>query len=525
LTRPAIAAIVAGVSGNEATAEAGGAAREEMRPPEYGPEAQRLRRIGIVDVGSNSVRLVVFDGMARSPAYFYNEKVLAGLGSGLKESGKLSKKGRERAMVALRRFAGLAERMNLSGIIAVATAAVRDAKDGKDFVATVEKETGLQIQIASGAEEARLAAKGVLLGWPDAEGVVCDMGGASMELARVGGGEIGETETSDLGPLQLAGLGDRAAREKAIKKGVKALRKAVRGPVERIFLVGGSWRAVARLDMERTGYPLRVLHGYEPPVSQLVETASWIGGQDMGAMSKTTGISTDRLSLVPFAAEVLVELVARFDPERVAISGFGLREGLLYRQMPEAMRRRDPLIEACRHMEKASARCPGFGGALYEWLLPLFVGMPEGEKRLVRAACLLHDINWRGHPDFRAELAFESVTRSNISGLDHHSRVFLGLALMHRYKNADEQAAVRYAALIPPARAEEAQVLGRALRLGAMLSGASMGVLEHTALERANGKLRLRLTGPATAFGGEMVEKRLQALAQKLNLAGEIVAG
>jgi exopolyphosphatase / guanosine-5'-triphosphate,3'-diphosphate pyrophosphatase len=503
--------------------EAETAVRQDMRPPEPDPAASRLRRIGVIDIGSNSVRLVVFDGMARSPAYFYNEKVMAGLGSGLKESGKLSKKGWDRAMDALRRFTGLAERMNLSGTLAVATAAVRDAKDGQAFVDTVERETGLQIHIASGSEEALLAAKGVLLGWPDADGVVSDMGGASMELARVGDGEIGETETSDLGPLQLSALSDKAAREKAIRKGVKSLRKAVRGPVSRLFLVGGSWRAIARLDMERTGYPLIVLHGYEPPVSQLVETAKWIADQQVADMSKATGISTDRLSLVPYAAEVLIELVERLDPERVAISAYGLREGLLYRQMPEAMRRRDPLIEACRHMEKAMARCPGFGGALYEWLLPLYMGMPESEKRLVRAACLLHDINWRGHPDFRAELCFESVTRANVCGIDHPSRVFLGLALMHRYKNADESAADRYSALIPAARAAEVQVLGRAMRLGAMLSGASTGVLEHTALERGGGKLRLVMRGPARVFMGEAVEKRLQALAQKLSDTHEVV--
>jgi exopolyphosphatase/guanosine-5'-triphosphate,3'-diphosphate pyrophosphatase len=503
--------------------EAGADPIEEMRPPEHDPAAQRLRRIGVIDIGSNSVRMVVFDGMARSPAYFYNEKVLAGLGEGLRESGKLSKKGWERAMEALRRFTALADRMNLSGIIAVATAAVRDAKDGAAFVDTVEQETGLQIHVASGAEEGRLAAKGVLLGWPDADGVVSDMGGASMELARVGDGEIGETDTAPLGPLLLTTLKDASARAKAIRKGVKALRKSVRGPVARLFLVGGSWRAVARLDMERTGYPLTVLHGYEPPVTQLVETAQWIADQDMAAMSKKTGISLDRLSLVPFAAEVLVELIERLDPERVAVSAYGLREGLLYRQMPEAMRKRDPLIEACRHMEKAMARCPGFGAALYEWLLPLYVGMPEAEKRLVRAACLLHDVHWRGHPDFRAELCFESVTRANMSGIDHPSRVFLGLALMSRYKNADTDAEARYGGLIPPARAAEAVVLGRAMRLGAMLSGASTGVLEHTALERRDGVLRLVLEGPAKAFMGEAVEKRLQALAQKLSDEAEVV--
>lgn len=497
--------------------------REDMLPPVPDAAARRLERIGVIDIGSNSVRLVVFDGMARSPAYFYNEKVLAGLGAGVKETGWLSKDGIARAMTTLRRFAGLVDRMQLSDVSAVATAAVRNARDGQDFIAAVERETGLHVHIASGDEEARLAAQGVLLGWPDAAGVVSDLGGASMELARVGEGKIGETGSGDLGPLRLAEIADRDMREKTIRKSVRALRKAVPGPVERLFLVGGSWRAVARIDMMRRGYPLPVLHGYEPPVSQFVETAEWIGRQQVASMAKATGTSIDRMKLVPYAAEVLIELVARLDPERVAISAFGLREGLLYGLMPEAMRRRDPLIEACRHMEKGLARCPGFGAALYQWLQPLYVDAPESEKRLVRAACLLHDTNWRGHPDFRADLGFETVARANMTGIDHPGRVFLGLALVYRYKNADGEMVARYAPLIPPARVREAQVLGGAMRLGAMLSGASTGVLEHTALERVENRLRLILRGPAQDFLNGAVEKRLQSLARRLAVEPEVV--
>jgi exopolyphosphatase/guanosine-5'-triphosphate,3'-diphosphate pyrophosphatase len=489
------------------------------------PAKARLKRIGVIDVGSNSVRLVVFDGMARSPAYFYNEKVLCGLGAGLGETGRLSPQGWERALAALNRFAALAGRMELSGMIAVATAAVREARDGPAFCDQVEAETGLQLHVASGSEEARLAAKGVLLGWPEADGLVCDMGGASMELARVSRGEIEACATSALGPLQLADIPDADKREKAIKKGVKALRRAVEGKAPRLFLVGGSWRAIARLDMERTGYPLKVLHGYEPPIPQLLETLAWIRTQEQAHLQALTGTSSARLSLVPLASEVLAELVRKVDPDRVAISAYGLREGLLYRQMPEEMRLLDPLIEVCRHMEAASARTPGFGEALYAWLERFFVGQTAAERRLMLAACLLHDINWRAHPDYRAELCFESVTRSNIAGIDHAERVFLGLALLNRYKAAaPAEEVARYGGLLPEAKADEAAVLGRAMRLGAMLSGsAATGVLEHAALRRDGGRLELRLRGPARAFAGEAVDRRLQTLAGRLGLSGEVV--
>jgi exopolyphosphatase / guanosine-5'-triphosphate,3'-diphosphate pyrophosphatase len=487
------------------------------------PAKARLKRIGVIDVGSNSVRLVIFDGMARSPAYFYNEKVLCGLGAGLSETGKLSKDGWKRAMATLGRFSALCARMRPSGLIAVATAAVRDAKDGPAFCAAVEKETGLQLNVATGSEEARLAAKGVLLGWPDAEGLVCDMGGSSMELARVGGGEVGDCATSSLGPLKLQDLTTQADIEKHTRKSIKALRKAVPGPVPRLFLVGGSWRAIARLDMERVGYTLKVLHGYEPPIAQFMETLDWIAGQAPKDLSKKSGTSLARLSLVPLAAQVLAELIRRTDPDRVAISAYGLREGLLYRQMPEEMRARDPLIEACLHMEAAFARAPGFGDALFHWLLPLYEGASAAELRLIRATCLLHDINWRAHPDFRAELCFESVTRANVSGLDHPGRLFLGLALMYRYKSGTITPEIeRFSALLPPARAADAIVLGRAMRLGAMLSGSATGVLEHARLAKGD-KLTLTLEPPAHRFVGEAVERRLASLAQRLDLPGELV--
>jgi exopolyphosphatase/guanosine-5'-triphosphate,3'-diphosphate pyrophosphatase len=493
-----------------------------LRPEEVA--TGRLKRIGVIDVGSNSVRLVVFDGMARSPAYFYNEKVLCGLGAGIGETGRLSPEGRARALATLRRFTALAGGMELSGLIAIATAAVRGASDGPGFCDEVERETGLQLHVASGSEEARLAAMGVLLGWPGADGLVCDMGGASMEVAHLSGGEIRASATSPLGPLQLADIPDPARREKAIRKGVKALRKAVPAPGQRLHLVGGSWRAIARLDMERVGYPLKVLHGYSPPVPQLLETLRWIPTQAQPTLSALTGTSAARLSLIPLAGEVLAEIVRRLEPACISVSAYGLREGLLYRQMPEAMRRLDPLIEACRHMEAAAARAPGFGAALDAWLGPFYADRPPDERRLILAACLLHDVNWRAHPDFRAELCFESVTRANVAGIDHADRVFLGLALVNRYKSIAPVEEVEHCrGLLSPARAAEAAVLGRAMRLGAMLSGSSTGALEHAALARSGGRLVLALRGPGRAFAGEVVERRLQSLAERIGCKAEIV--
>ena len=483
-----------------------------------------MRRVGVVDVGSNSVRLVVFDGVARSPAYFYNEKVMCGLGRGLQETGRLDPEGRVRALNAIRRFAALSRAMQVTTLTGVGTAAVRDAADGADFVRDVQATTGLSLQVAPGEREAELAAKGVLLGWPRATGVVCDIGGASMELARVEQGRIGATATSALGPLRLAGLGSEKALAKTVQREVREVAGRVGAAgTRRIYLVGGSWRALAKLDMARRGYPLKVLHEYRLTPEDALTTCDWVRKTPREELKKISDISSSRLDLLPLAARVLAALVEHVQPGALSVSSYGLREGLLFERMPASLRARDPLLEAARHMEMGRARFPGFGAALYAWLGPLYLGTDRDTLRLIRAACYLHDISWRAHPDYRAEVCFETVTRANLSGLDHEERVFLGLAIVNRYKGGADALGHGLADLLTPARRAEAEELGRAIRLGAMLSGAAPGTLEDTRLVVGDGRLRLVLTGEARALAGEMVEKRLNAVAQRRGLTGEVV--
>lgn len=487
------------------------------------PDGDPVRRVGVVDVGSNSVRLVVFDGVARSPAYFYNEKILCGLGKGLRETGRLNPEGRSRALNALYRFTALAQVMQVSTMTGVATAAVREATDGLAFRDQVAASTGLKLHIASGAEEALLSAKGVLLGWPQANGLVCDIGGASMELARIDNGRPGARATSPLGPLVLSDLGGDAEIDAYVDAELDKLTGSVNGKGQRIYLVGGSWRAIARLDMDRRDYPLKVLHEYEMTPEHAVETCRWLSGQTLDDLVKISDSSKERLELVPLAARVLRRLVQRLDPRGLTVSSYGLREGLLYERMPSSMQARDPLLEAARHMERASARFPGFGASLHAWLSPLYPDADRAELRLMRAACYLHDITWRAHPDYRADVCFETVTRANLSGLDHPERVFLGVAIMNRYKSSSaggfDPAILN---LLSPERQAEAERLGRAIRLGAMLSGSAPGTLENTELAKIGGELVLTLRGPARALRGEMVQKRLDALANRLNLTPRV---
>ena len=494
------------------------------RPLFNDPRAKALSRVGVVDVGSNSVRLVVFDGAARSPAYFYNEKIMCALGAGLSETGRLNPEGRARALSSLRRFRLLADNICDGPLTAVATAAIREAEDGAAFRDEVERETGIQLWVVDGEEEARLSAQGVLLGWPGSYGLVCDIGGSSMELAEIDGGTVGKRLTSPLGPLKLKDIkGGRRARRAHIRDTLAAMYDQMGEQKNRLFLVGGSWRAIAKIDMERRGYPLHVLHEYRMNAKSVRATAAYINECNHDELRQRAGVSSARMDLAVIAIDVLRQVVKTFKPRDIAVSSYGIREGLLYEQMPQALRDRDPLIEACRFAEAKDARLPGYGRMVFNFVQPLFRSVPKDQQRIIKAACLLHDVSWRAHPDYRAEDCFDNATRANLGGLKHAERVFLGLALMHRYSNQRE--GTRFEALTKLATQQDehrAEVLGKAMRFAAMFWLRKDENLGELIWKPKKKHLTLKLSKAAVPMFGEVAEARFNSLVQTLEADGKV---
>lgn len=495
------------------------------RPLFEDPSVRALSRVGVVDVGSNSVRMVVFDGAARSPAYFYNEKIMCGLGKGLAETGRLNPEGKVRALAALKRFSLLAEGMGAAPLSVVATAATRESEDGPDFQAEVERETGLKLHVIDGDEEARLSAQGVLLGWPEAKGIVCDIGGNSMELARIGEGKVGKRVSTQLGPFRLQQvLGGPEKRAALIDRVLKTAQGQIKSEGERFYLVGGSWRVIARLDMERRNYPLTVLHEYRMQVKHLLDTLDWIAANDLTMLRARTGTSAERMELVPLACEVLRGIIKTFKPSEIDVSSYGIREGLLYEQMPEKLRSRDPLIEAARAAEIASARIPGTGKKMYDFLTPLFKSASHERQRLIKAACLLHDTTWRAHPDYRADVCFDNATRANLGGLDHPGRVFLGLALLHRYKNSRSGSRLEpLFRLLSDEDMQDAEVLGKAMRFGAMFAAGDPAQAGSLAWKPKKRVVELTLTPMGVGLYGEVARARFASLAQALHATPVVI--
>jgi exopolyphosphatase/guanosine-5'-triphosphate,3'-diphosphate pyrophosphatase len=478
------------------------------------PEIE-TQRVGVIDVGSNSVRLVVFEGPVRAPSYFFNEKVLCGLGADLAQTRRLSPGGVVRALDAIGRFALIAERMKLDRLFGVATAAVREAEDGPDFVEAVKLRTGLHLKVATGEEEGRLSAQGVLMGMPAAEGLVVDIGGSSLEMASVSKGAVGHAVTTPLGPLALRPLSKSLLCE-TIAKHVDVLATAHPGKVKRLYLVGGSWRALAGIDMAQRGYPLPVLQGYSIPTDRLRELSRFVATAEVAALKDLVSTSSARLTLLKEVSGVLVALLDRFSPRSVMISAFGLREGALYERMDQVTRGTDPLLTACRAMEHGSARAPGFADALIRWIDPFVSHVAPEERRLVAAACYLHDVHWSAHPDVRRQFAFEAVCRANLAGIDHAGRVFIAAVLAQRYKTGNVAVSEGVLGLIPEDARQRAGQVGRAIRLGAMLTGGCGDALSDTRLSLSQDAITLHLGPNAKPLMGEVAEKRLARLARDL---------
>lgn len=479
--------------------------------------------IGVIDVGSNSIRLVVFEDEARSPDYFFNEKTICRLGEGLSQTGRLNPRGKERAMAALRRFVGVARGMGVRELIGVGTAAMREAEDAPAFRDEIARETGLEIRVAPGLEEARLSASGVMLGWPNAQGLIADIGGSSLELAAVEDDEIMGAVSTKAGHLRLADATVEERENLLSQLEAEARRFApIKGP---LVLIGGAWRALAKAEMSRQNYPLHVLMGYEVAPDEIRALCDWATEVEPQQLKKAAGASSSRVASIAAGALALRRLMDALQPENVSISAFGLREGLVFDRMSKAQRAEDPLIAAAEAMENRAARSPGFGREVFDWIQPVLRDFPEDQQRLALATCHLHDVNWRQHPDFRATACFATVTRANLSGLGHGGRIFIGAALLHRYKTTDLGADVSASLnLLSADKRRSAEALGRALRLGAMLTGSVKGMLTKTRIEITENELALIFEPGVAHLAGERVQRRLTALGDCLGLTARMIA-
>jgi exopolyphosphatase / guanosine-5'-triphosphate,3'-diphosphate pyrophosphatase len=503
-------------------ADDGAGAEKALRPLEINPErAGRVDRTpyAIVDIGSNSVRLVVYDQLGRAPLPRFNEKSLCRLGEGLAGTGAILPDGFRRTVEAARRFRAVADAMGVTRIEATATEAVRRASNGPDLAAAIAGETGLAVRILSGAEEARYAALGVISGFFRPVGLVGDMGGGSLELAEALDDRVGDNWVSmPLGALPVEAMLAEGLAE--AKRQVDArLRQTMPASFAKptFYAVGGGWRSFAKAHMEAVAAPVRVVHGYALDAREARRFAKSLLHLPAAKLATLPGVAVRRARTLPAAALTLDRVLKRLAPERIVFSALGLREGLIYSQLDEAERYLDPLVEGAQLVGLPLARVPEFAPALIPWTAVLFPDEPPAEKRLRVAVCALSDIAWRDHPDFRAEQSFRRLLQFQFVGLDHSERVFIAAAIHARYAGRPNAPWLSPAIdLLPPDLRRRAQILGRAIMLAYRFSGVVPAMLASARLRVEGDCLRLEVGAAARAPDSEVVADRLKLLAAAL---------
>ncbi len=475
------------------------------------------RRAAIIDIGSNSVRLVIYEGPPRVPAVIFNEKVAAGLGRGVAIDGHIRPEDMARAMTALRRFTLLAKTLRVTELQAVATAAVRDAVNGADLIAAAAAD-GLAVRLLSGEEEGEAAGLGVLSAIPDASGVAVDLGGGSLELAVIDGGAVHRTASFPLGVQRLPPLlrdGDRVF-ENHIAAMLKAADWPTALPSRRLYLVGGSWRAVSRLDMHLTQLALPIMDHHEMPRSALRRLRRATARMTLDELRAVPGMSAVRAALLPDAVALLAALAKLLDTTDMVVSSSGLREGLLFSALPPAVRAQDPLLVAAEYEGRRLARFSAHGEALDAWLDPIFADDAPAARRLRLAACLLADVAWSANPDFRAERAAEVALHGNWRAADVVDRYIMAKTLHSALGGGAGMPAIP--ASVAPEAVARAHQWGLAIRLAQRLSGGMAEPLQCSALRIDGGRLVLELAHDWDHLHGEPPLRLLRALASAMGL-------
>ena len=477
-----------------------------------GPSLAAAPRSAVIDLGSNSVRLVVFEGLGRNPLPIFNEKAVLRLGRGMQATGRLNEAGVQQALRVIARYGAVVRAMRAAPFEMLATAAVRDATNGAEFVAALQAIIpDARIRILPGDEEAALSADGVLCGIPGADGILADIGGGSLELARIDGTGAHQAATLRLGVIRLAERSDhdlQRAREIA-EADLAAVPWLTEAAGRDLYLVGGAWRALARVHMQHLNYPLAIVHHYTIDVEAARQLASLVlDGQKKGPKRRAEDL--------PYAATVLRRLLRQTGAARVVFSANGMREGWYMRLVPPDVRRQDPLLAAGVEAAERLGRDPTLPPALIAWTAPVAGPETPAMRRLREAACWMSDIASHDHPEYRADLAFWRVLRQPGVGLDHPGRAFLALAVALRYDaDTDAPFVATASALLDPASKQRALALGAALRLAYLLSAGTPELLAETTLQRGPDGFVLRLRG-AGVFAGEGVERRLERLAAAL---------
>ncbi|WP_019218753.1 exopolyphosphatase [Bartonella florencae] len=477
--------------------------------------------IAVIDIGSNSVRLVIYEGLVRSPAVLFNEKVLCGLGQGVAKTGFLEEKSMNMVLQTLKRFRALCQQIGADQVYTLATAAAREAKNGSVFIQNAESVLQNKIYLLSGSEEAVYSAYGVISTFYKPKGISGDLGGGSLELIDIDGFEVGEGVTLPLGGLRLQYMSnnDIAVAAKIAHEQFDKSAAVRKGSARCFYAVGGTWRNLAKLHMATKHYRLPVMHGYEVDAVEMEDFLRFVVRGSIDNMEGITAISKNRRQLLSYGAIILIELIQCMGFEKIVFSGAGVREGFLYSRLPKEIRVSDPLIAACTEMAILRARSPKQAEELIDFTTSAFnafgISETENECRYRKAACLLADIGWRIHPDYRGNEAANRIALGSYPGISHEGRAYAALAVFFRNTGLliDEESLPIFQ-LTTENIIKKASILGETMRIAYLFSASTAGILPHLSWHRKIDHVVLYIPRRYADLLGERPLNRLKKLSK-----------
>jgi len=485
--------------------------------------------VAVVDIGSNSVRQVIYEGLTRAPAVLFNEKILCGLGEGLVSTGKLNEVAVERSLRAIRRFVALQEQTHVGEMHVIATAAARDASNGPEFIRQVEKITGSPVEVLTGEMEAHYSALGIRSGFHSPSGIVGDMGGGSLELVSING-DVGDGLTLPLGGLRLRELADHSlenAREIA-KAHIRKTKIKWPSKNKTFFAVGGTWRSLGKLHIANTDYPLPAVHDYEIEAADIAKFCNKIFSRDLEDITGLNAVSKNRRALLPYGAVVLQEIISHFQPDVIAMSSLGVREGFLFSRLKKSEQQKDSLLVAAKDLSILRARSPQHCLELADWTGMAFetlgIKETEDEKRYRTAACYLADIGWRAHPDFRAQQALEVISNAGFVGINHEGRAYLAISSYHRYQGLSSKAGSPAVTELASGDVhKKARLLAAMFRVLYLFSASNPGILPDIKLKKTGKNAAVILLPSEHAdLWGERPEERIKQLGKESGVSFEL---
>ncbi len=476
--------------------------------------------MAVLDIGSNSVRLVVYERHARALTPLYNEKSACSLGRGIAQTGRLADANVERALTAIKRFALVARMMRVGKIHVLATSAVRDAANKREFVAAVEAIIESRVQVLSGEQEAHFAALGVAAGIADFAGMVGDLGGGSLELSAITGGADTNGETFELGVIRLQ---DDSGGSPA--KAVEIVRERLAGSSlansggGAFAAIGGTWRSLAKLHQVQRRYPLHMVQHYEVAAADMVVLCDEIvAAGSLKTYPGSDSVSSSRRDLVPFGAVVLAEVLRAGQFDSVVFSALGVREGFLYGLLDRREQGIDPLIQGAEELSVLRSRSPAHASDLIEfsseYLAVAGVTETAEQTRLRQVSCLLADIGWRAHPDYRGLQSADAVAHGSLTGVDHAGRAFLAHVIAVRYNGLKLKGVTQ--PLVGLAGAEgsrRARLIGALFRVAYPMTAAMPGILPRIRFLIEGNTLVLVLPQDLAFLDGEHLQGRLEQFA------------